>query len=138
MYLGTDELMLKLFPRFYENYDEAVGKVIEYLKEKAVEICKAGANVVFDGAGWQCSDRQAMKNFFKGLGIPCELHYIDISNNKWQKFIANRNREVKNEKCSAYYIDDGLLQKCLRLFEPPNPAEVDVYVLDGIVKENKL
>ena len=134
VYLGTDEIMLKLFPRHMENHDEICARVTEYLKVKAVEIAKAGATVIFDGAGWQRAARQETKTYFEGNGIPCELHYVDVQNEKWQQFIENRNREVENKFSDAYYIDDGLLQKCLAAFEPPQPDEVDVHVLDGVVK----
>ncbi|MCL2228519.1 MAG: ATP-binding protein [Firmicutes bacterium] len=131
--LNRDELMLRLFGQYCETHDEMTHKVFEYLKEKAVEICRAGADVVLDNGGWKKSQRQEAKEFFESNGIAVELHYVDVSKDRWEKQIAKRNKEVRQGRDSAYFVCEGLLKKCNDNFEVPTKDEIDVYVFDGKV-----
>ena len=77
--LSTDEATYDLIANEQgEFYNIFAQRVNDYLKKKAVEICKAGANVILDGG-------------------------------------------------SDFYVDEGLLNKLLSMFEVPDKAEMDVW-----------
>lgn len=131
IHLSTDDLMLQLFPQpLGERYDEVVAKVQRYLYERAADIVAIGVDVILEGTGWRRAGRLATTSFFRERGIPFEWHYIDITDEAWRAHIDARNREVLEGSSNIYYVDEGLLEKCLELFETPQKDEIDVYVLN--------
>ncbi len=129
VYLSTDELMLRLFPEpLGDRYDEALARAQQYLLELAATLVAADTTVLFDGAAWTRADRRATTAFFRGRSLPCEWHWIDPPDEVWQAHIAARNREVLAGRSDAYYVDDGLLEKCLFQFEAPEDDESAVRV----------
>lgn len=78
--LSTDEVTFDLIRNeqgeFYNVFAERVNL---YLRKKAVEICKVGANVILDWGFWTRNDRQSISDYFKSQGIAYEWHYLDVS-----------------------------------------------------------
>jgi len=132
--LSTDDLMLRMFPApLGEQYDIVCGRAQRYLWERALDIVRVGADVIFEGMSWKRAERQAARVYFREWGIPVELHYLNVPDAQWQMNIARRNQEATQGSTNAYYADEGLLQKCLSLFESPGPEEVDVLVYESEV-----
>lgn len=126
--LSCDELMLAIFdPLLGDRHDVISERVQQYLYKKSLDIIEAGANVLLDWGFWQKKRRDAARAFYGEKGIPCEFHYIDISDENWQKNIAERNKAVSEGRSDAYFIDDGLAAKFESLFEAPSPEEMDVW-----------
>ena len=124
--LSCDELMLTLWPEGCgELHDLYAERVKHYLLQKAAELQALGLDVVLDWGGWTQAWREEVLSFFRGRGIPCELHYLDIANAEWQRRIEKRNGEGAP---GAYYVDEGLLRKCLERFEAPLRDQVDVWI----------
>ena len=119
--LNCDEIMT-LFPPLIG--DEAYARVSEqvkaYLYRKAVEITRAGPDVVLDWGFWKRAERRAAEAFFTGQGIPVQWYYLDISDEAWETNIARRNAK---KSPADYYVDEGLKNKCLSAFEPPDREE---------------
>ena len=119
--LSCDEIMT-LFPPL--EGDEAFGSVSEKVKrcllQKAADIAACGANVILDWGFWRRTERKETTVFFEEKGIPAVWYYLDISDARWQQNIQCRN---ENLGPADYYADEGLLQKCLRLFEAPDDNE---------------
>ena len=102
----------------------------QYLFKKSLDIIEAGANVLLDWGFWQKQHRDAARAFYEERGIPCEFHYIDISDENWQKNVAERNKAIEEGKSDAYFIDEGLAAKLERLFEAPSREEMDVWYVN--------
>lgn len=127
--LSTDEVTFDLIRNeqgeFYNVFAERVNL---YLRKKAVEICKVGANVILDWGFWTRSDRQSISDYFKSHGIAYEWHYLDVSDALWQRNITERNQRIaEGNGGSDFFVDDGLLNKCLTMFEVPDADEMDVW-----------
>lgn len=127
--LSVDEITLALLGRDGgDKLDEYVEKLEAYLFDKSVEIVGTGINVVLDWGLWKRSEREYAKKFYSSRGIDCELYYIEITDEEWDKRIEKRNADISAGLLDAYYVDDGLKEKFNRLFEAPEKNEVDVLV----------
>ena len=126
--LSCDEIMLAVFPDGTgEMHDTYSLRVREYLFRKSPEILETGCDVILDWGFWRKSDRDAARSFYRERGIPVELHVVDTPDELWKKNIGRRNRAVAEGTVSAYFVDEGLLNKLNGLFEPPCADEVDVW-----------
>ncbi len=128
--LSTDEVTCDLTDNQQgEGYDAFAKRVNGYLRKKAVQIVRAGANVILDWGFWTKAGRTEITEYFRTRGISYEWHYVDVSDEQWEKNIAERNRWIENGKSgSDFYVDEGLRSKVLSLFEVPAREEIDVWV----------
>ncbi len=127
--LSVDELMLTVFGQNVgENHDEYVKKIKKYLLKKMTELINSGISVIFDWGFWTRQEREFTKEFCKVRNIEYELHYIDINDELWKQYINNRNNMVSVRKSNVYFIDDGLVEKFISMFEAPDRDEIDILV----------
>lgn len=127
--LSIDELMIGVLGRETGSmHDEYARRTEEYLYKKSAEIVAAGTNVIFDSGLWTRQGRDYAKQYYSCRGISCELHYIRISDEEWQRRIDKRNAEVAAGRSDAYFVDEGLAEKFRSLFEEPDESEVDFVV----------
>lgn len=127
--LSTDEVTYDLIDNEQgEFYDQFAVRVNRYLNKKAVEIVKAGCNVVLDWGFWTKENRRKETEYFTSKGIEVEWHYIDINDDDWNKNISYRNILIEEGKggCS-FYVNEGLKKKTSSLFEIPSKEEIDVW-----------
>ena len=119
--LSCDEIMT-LFPQPEgdEAYAAVSAKVKAYLLQKAAEIVGSGTDVILDWGFWQKAERAETDAYFARKSIPATWYYLDIGQAQWQERIAGRNAAPGP---ADYYVDEGLLQKCVRLFEAPDAEE---------------
>ena len=66
--------------------------------------------------------------FFRGMGIPFEWHYVDPPEEVWRERIEKRNLKVLAGTSDKYFVDEGLLEKCIERFEPPEQEEMDIII----------
>jgi len=127
--LSTDEATFELINNEQgEFYNIFASRVNNYLRKKAVEICKAGANVILDWGFWTQNDRADISDYMKSNGVSFEWHYIDVADDIWKKNIDERNQRIEaGNGGSDFYVDDGLLNKLISLFEIPGEDEIDVW-----------
>ena len=127
--LSTDEATFDLINNEQgEFYNIFVQRVNGYLKKKACEIVKAGANVILDWGFWTREERQEITDYFRKREITIQWHYIDIDNALWEKQINERNKRIqKGRGGSDFYLDEGLKAKLLSKFEAPEPEEIVVW-----------
>ena len=132
--LSTDEATYDLIDNEQgELYDVFAERVNKYLMKKAVEIVKAGCNVILDWGFWTKAERQETTKYFNQFGMDVEWHYVDIEQSHWQQLIEERNAKIqKGNGGSDFYVDEGLLNKTLSKFEEPTREEMNVWI------ENKL
>lgn len=126
--LSVDEIALSLFDGDPgEKHDEITQRIQGYLFKKSVEIIESGVTVILDWGFWRKSDREFPRNFYNSRNIPCEFHCIDISEDTHKRNISERNKAVSEGRMSAYFIDEGLYEKFLGMFESPQESEIDVW-----------
>lgn len=126
--LSVDEITLSLFGQHIgEKHDEICERTQKYLFEKSLEIVEVGTDVILDWGFWQREDRDHARDFYKNRGVPCEFHYVNISDEAWKRNLAERNAAVSAGKTAAYFVDDNLAAKFERMFEIPDKSEIDVW-----------
>jgi len=113
-----------------EKHDEIAERVQQYLFQKSLEMIAAGVNVLLDWGFWTRERRTAARAFYGNHGIVCEFHYIDVSDEIWHRNIDKRNRAVLAGETSAYYMDEGLMQKLQSAFQKPDRSEIDVWYVN--------
>lgn len=84
--------------------------------------------MILDLGFWTKQQRDLARDFFQARKIPFEFHFLQVSPSEWERRIASRNREVSRQNTTAYFVDEGLKQKCEALFEPPQRDEIAVWV----------
>ena len=128
--LSTDEITLALFDQHIgEKHDEIVERTQNYLLQKSIEIIENDISVILDWGFWQKEERTAARAFFAAHDIPCEFHYLDISDEIWQQRLQKRNAAILAHETSAYYVDEGLAKKFGGLFEAPEQEEIDRWLI---------
>ncbi|MDD6268894.1 MAG: AAA family ATPase [Oscillospiraceae bacterium] len=127
--LSCDELTRDLFDNnLGDKHDEMAVRIWNYFKKKSVELVSAGCNVILDWGFWSAESRKSLTEFYSSQNIVCEWHYIDADDRTWHKNIEERNRRVlKGEGGSDYFLDKGLMEKLLSLWETPSEDEIDVW-----------
>ena len=127
--LSTDELTWDLTNNEQgPGYDAFARRVNLYLRKKAGEIAAAGCNVILDWGFWTKNDRRAITEYFSGLGLTVRWHYMDVQDATWEENIRRRNAKIlAGEGGSDFYVDEGLKNKVLSLFEVPEKSEMDIW-----------
>ncbi len=124
MILSCDELMLSVLPEdLGDEYGIYSEKCKSYLHKMAVEMVKAGCNVILDWGFWYQREREEISEFYKSHNVAFEWYYIDTSEEKRRENIRKRNDEVVKEENQSYFVDEGLFEKCNTLFEVPDEEE---------------
>lgn len=112
-----------------EFFNVFVRRTQLYLMKKAAEIARAGADVILDWGFWTKADRQEISDYLRSRGIGFEWHYLDIPDSVWQARIEARNAAVlEGRGGSDFYVDEGLWEKLLGLFEAPDRDEMDFWI----------
>ncbi|SEL05120.1 AAA family ATPase [Ruminococcus albus] len=125
--LSVDEITLALFHYDVgEMHDTYVERAEKYIYAKAVELTEVGISSVLDIGLWTRAERDEIRAYFAEKGIDFEIHYLTVPGEEWHRRIEKRNADITAGKCRAYYVDSGLAEKCLGLFEPPM-ADEDIY-----------
>ena len=108
-----------------DKYDSIAKELQSYLFRRAAEIANHGVNVILDWGFWTEQERTAVTFFLNDHGFEFEWHYIDVSEEQLRKNIEKRNASLSD---SEYFVDEGLLEKCLSRFEIPEKNCIDVWV----------
>lgn len=124
--LSMDELMLSLFPPYLgDKHEEISAKCRKYLLGRAVDIAKAGLDVILDWGFWTRGDRENITAFFRERNVETQWHYVRADEKTLDEHIAKRNA---SGHAGAYFVDENLKRKCLDRFEEPADGEMDVIV----------
>lgn len=119
--LSCDELTKALGDDLGSLHDTIAARAQVYLRKKTVELVHVGVSVILDWGFWRAADRAAMSEYLGEKGIEYEWRYMDVSPGQLRRNIERRNA---HPGASDYFVDDGLLQKCLSIFEPPTDEEL--------------
>ena len=125
--LSTDEITLALFGQHCgDKHDDYVERTQNYLFNKSLELIEVGINVILDWGFWLKEERDYAREFYNSRNIPCEFHYINISDETWKARLKKRNSAILAKETNAYFIDDNLAGKFASIFEVPSKDEIDV------------
>ena len=108
-----------------DKYDSIAKELKNYLLLRAADIVNHGVDVILDWGFWSERERTAVTFFLNEHGFEFEWHYIDVSEENLRKNIEKRNSSLTK---SDYFVDEGLLEKCLSRFEVPSKESVDVWI----------
>lgn len=127
--LSCDELTKDLFDNnLGEGHDEMARRIRGYLEKKSVELVKVGCNVILDWGFWTAESRRSLTEFCRARSVRCEWHYVQVDDQTWAMNIAERNRRVAGGfGGSDYFLDEGLAEKLLSVWEAPRREEIDVW-----------
>lgn len=126
--LSCDEVTYQLFDNnLGPRHDEMTVRIRSYLRRKAVEISRAGTDVILDWGFWSADTRAEITAFFKNMQIPVQWYYISVSDARWQANIRKRNALVLAGESTDYFLDEGLMTKLLSRFEEPKKADMDFW-----------
>ena len=126
--LSIDDITLRLFPEGAgEMHDTYALRAEQYLLELSLQFIRTGADVILDWGLWTREQRSRIRSFYTSRGIENEIHYLRIGKEEWESRIRRRNGR-QAEDPSAYYVDEGLLQKVESMLQEPGTDEVEVIV----------
>ncbi len=121
--LSVDEWMLRLFPEGCgEAHDLYARRTRACLYELAKKLAAADVSVVLDWGFWGRALRQEAAEAL--TGCPLDWRWINPSPVTRDRWIDGRNAAVAANETEAYFVDDGLAEKCERCFETPTPEEL--------------
>lgn len=127
--LNADEVMLGLFGAELGDQHEAIlEKTLLLLFEKALEMQGSGIHVILDCGFWQKPARIQANAWFAQHGIRPEWHYLDISDEGWQRNIKVRNQQAALHSTTDYAVCEAILDKFRNPEDVPLREEMDVWI----------
>ncbi|MCL2446805.1 MAG: ATP-binding protein [Oscillospiraceae bacterium] len=120
--LSVDDFMLPLFGQECELIRKNRRLVEDYLIALARQMLEKNIDVVFDWGFWTREDRARLND----TGLPVQWHYVCIDEQQRSGQIARRNAEIE-QGLRAYYVHEGLAQRCKQAFEEPEE-------IDGLIR----
>ena|GEM_PF-930997 len=131
--VSHDEIMLGLFGgELYEKNKEQFYKyhswVDAYTKRIAGQVAKAGAIVIFANGFWARAERDELRKFYSGMGVACELHYVDTPEEQRRRNIQKRKDDIRRGELGYILTDEKDIN---HFFEPPDDNEMDFRVREG-------
>lgn len=100
-----------------DKYDMIALELRDHLLRLAMDIAKHGADVILDWGFWTNDQRKTVSALLTENRQEFEWHYMDTSDEQLRKNIEKRNSNLGS---ADYYVDEGLLRKCLSRFETPD------------------
>lgn len=131
--LSSDELMQTIFPEpMGDQYDKYQVRGAQYLYHLTRKLVQGGVTVILDFGGWNAASRRTAAEALAGLEQ--DWRYLNVPEEEWKRRIAKRNAAIAagQGQLNEYYVDDGLLEKANRLFQPPTKDEgLDLTIVDA-------
>ncbi len=97
-------------------YDILARDLQKYLLDRAADIGRMSVDVILDWGFWTAAQRAEVSAFFREKGLEFCWYYMDIDDISHKRNIEKRNSYTHENE---YYVDEGLLSKCLSRFEEP-------------------
>ncbi|MBE6759174.1 MAG: ATP-binding protein [Ruminococcaceae bacterium] len=127
--LSTDEITLSLPQEVIGDcFDRVSDGVNAYLMRKSLDVLATGTDVILDWGFWTAEKRSEIREFYRQHGVEFWFHYIDVDRDTLARNISERNRRVEAGETAAFFVDEGLAEKCRGLFVVPSRDEMDVWV----------
>jgi predicted kinase len=109
-----------------DGYDHAARQRIEDLQwTVAEEALRAGTSVVIEWGLWTRADRDMMRTRGRTLGVPVELHYLDVPlETLWERISA---RNADPPRGSFVVSREDLVEWATEWFEAPHADEMSLF-----------
>ena len=105
--LSCDEVTRIIFDNnLGDKHDEYTQKIKDYLLKKSIDIVTAGCNVILDWGFWSKNDRNYIKDYYKSKNIVCEMHYINVTDNAWNKNIEEEIKRTEEPKRDSFETEE--------------------------------
>ena len=106
-------------------WDEPTREKVEHeLWNLAQEILRLGVSVVLDFGLWARIERDELRSAARGLGVPVELHFLDVATDELWRRIEARNSQPPWD---SYPICRADLDAWLSIFQAPDAAELALF-----------
>ncbi|MDA8296320.1 MAG: ATP-binding protein [Actinomycetota bacterium] len=121
--LTPDEWFVPLFGQDFRDHrsprrrDILEGRLVSV----ALEILRAGVDVVLDFGCWSRDERSALRSLAASLGAECELVYLPLSPEEQRRRVTTRWAETPH---TTFPITDDDLAGWTDAFEVPEPEEL--------------
>jgi predicted kinase len=92
--------------------------------ELAQDLLRKDTSVILESGFWLRSDRDQKRLFARKHGIPVELRYFDVAIDELIRRVEVRNADPY---WAGGHITPDAMRGYLRLFQPPDPAEIALY-----------
>lgn len=132
--LSVDDLMLNLSDSCLgKQHDDMALRCERYFYGLANQIYRNGTDVILDFGYWSKMEREEAKQYFRYSGIPVELHYVKIEEEKRLIQLDHRNKNLMSQQENkqsgrVYIIEEELRRRLDQKFEEPSPDEIDVVI----------
>ena len=108
-----------------DYYDEAGRVRLEArLWQLGQELLRLGLSVVMENGFWAREERDALRLAARELGVPVELHFLDVPVDELWRRLALRNEQALPGTAPIAYDD---LRRWAREFEAPDAAELALF-----------
>lgn len=87
----------------------------------AVEVLKAGTDVVLDFGFWGRDERASLNWLARSVGADCEVVYLEVDRRTQLERIGRRSREAPHE---TYRMSEEEVNQWRAQFEAPGTAEL--------------
>lgn len=84
----------------------------------AQRLLAAGVDVVIEFGSWSRAERDVLREGARALGVPVELHYLDVPIDELERRVVARNREG---------ITRAQLEEWAGIIEVPTPDELALF-----------
>jgi predicted kinase len=88
------------------------------------ELLGLGQSVILENGFWARAERDELRLAARTLGVPVELHYMDVPVDELWRRLEIRNELARSGTAPINYED---LQKWARQFEAPDAAELALF-----------
>lgn len=121
--LSPDEWMIPLFGQAFrgDQYTSRRDVLEGRLISVALEVLRAGVDVVLDFGCWAKTERSALRYLAASVGAACELEYVSIEPDERSRRVAARWGERPQ---TTFPITDDDLAGWAELFEAPEADEL--------------
>jgi predicted kinase len=102
----------------------------ELMFELTLDLVQRGVSVVVESGGWVRSHREAKRRAVQALGVPVELHVLDVPfEERWRRI------ELRNDVPGAVHISRAELEEWEERWDPvtaDEQASYDAVVVHGV------
>jgi predicted kinase len=122
--LTPDEWIVRLYAKDISGPElDAVRDPVEsVLWDLASRVLALGVDVILDFGFWSRNEREEFRSRAFRLGARSELHFLNVPEDLLLARLAVRN---ENRPPGTLWIDSDRVKEWIRLFEPPDAAELN-------------
>ncbi|WP_028648762.1 ATP-binding protein [Nocardiopsis sp. CNT312] len=110
------------------EYFERQAPVVDWVRERLVELLSRRCDVVLDHGLWRCTEREEWKKLVEASGGRWRLLYFPVSQQELLRRLEERNRR---EDANALTVTPEALADFVARFDPPEGEGEEVIAADS-------